>query len=190
MYGITILKPTVRLLQDTGIGTSEIAARTCYDSFDSSENACVTVVNDYPTDGMVAEDNLEEVNAIEHSDLLDKLAWTHFHHSILEHAVLTYMVTGVSRGVLQEHARHRIQAISVRSTRYTMTPVINAFLVELLRNPSNTIPSDQFYEAILAEDIFVTENITYNVHQAQDIWWKLKHQYILLGEEEFLKLAS
>ena len=36
--GITYSKPTVILLQDTGIGTAEVAARTCYDSFDASEN--------------------------------------------------------------------------------------------------------------------------------------------------------
>ena len=38
MFGIEYCKPEVVLLQDTGIGVSESAARTCYDSFSNSEN--------------------------------------------------------------------------------------------------------------------------------------------------------
>ena len=41
MYGITYTKPQVVLLQDTGIGVAETAARTCYDSFSNSENSVI-----------------------------------------------------------------------------------------------------------------------------------------------------
>jgi len=35
LYGIQYHKPEVVLLQDTGIGVAESAARTCYDSFEN-----------------------------------------------------------------------------------------------------------------------------------------------------------
>ncbi|CAA6804960.1 MAG: Thymidylate synthase thyX (EC, partial [uncultured Sulfurovum sp.] len=40
-YNIEYEKPKVTLLQDSGVGVAEMAARTCYDSFDNSENDCV-----------------------------------------------------------------------------------------------------------------------------------------------------
>ena len=123
MYHIEYERPKVTLLQQSGLGVAEIAARTCYDSFENSENECVVTA----PKGI----DIDEVNAIENSDLLSNLAWVHHHHSIIEHATLSYLVKGTSRGVLQEHARHRLQAISVRSTRYTMSSVINAFVASL-----------------------------------------------------------
>ena len=40
-YHIEYEKPKVTLLQQSGLGVAEIAARTCYDSFENSENTCV-----------------------------------------------------------------------------------------------------------------------------------------------------
>ena len=124
VYGIEYSHPEVVLLQDTGIGVAESAARTCYDSFSNSENDVIKNIEHSLPDALMCD----EINDIEESALLDDLAWTYFHHSILEHANLSFLVRGTSRGVLQEHARHRIQAISVRSTRYTMSGIINAFV--------------------------------------------------------------
>lgn len=123
MHHIAYEKPVVTLLQQSGLGVAEIAARTCYDSFDNSENACVRNAMEHL--------DTDAVNAIESSELLSNLAWVHHHHSIIEHATLSFLIQGTSRGVLQEHARHRIQAISVRSTRYTMSSLINAFMASL-----------------------------------------------------------
>jgi len=188
--GIDYSLPTVVLLQETGIGTAEYAARTCYDSFGSSENDCVTEFSelrdehksDFPL-------KLEEVNNIEHSDLLDTLAWTHFHHSILEHANLTYLFKGTSRGVLQEEARHRIQSLSVRSTRYTMSNVINAFVAEIIQNPVNTASSQWFIDTIRSFDLFVVNDKGYIDLEIKNIFEKLKHQYGLVGHDEFMKTA-
>ena len=41
MYHIEYEKPKVTLLQQSGLGVAEIAARTCYDSFENSENECI-----------------------------------------------------------------------------------------------------------------------------------------------------
>ncbi len=166
--GITYKKPEVVLLQQTGIGVSEIAARTCYDSFENSENECVKEVkNVLPT-----EEALKEINSVEHSKLLDDLAWTYFHHSILEHTNLSYLVRGTSRGVLQEHARHRLQAISVRSTRYTMSSVVNAFVASF-EDPN---PKEFFVSVLKKLDILVTVDEEYNKIEYESMFDKMLFQ--------------
>lgn len=42
------------------------------------------------------------------------------HASTLEHISYTFDVDGISRACLQELARHRMQSLSVKSTRYTL----------------------------------------------------------------------
>ena len=86
MYHIEYERPKVTLLQQSGLGVAEIAARTCYDSFENSENACVK--------NAMIELDTDAVNDIEDSDLLSNLAWVHHHHSIIEHATLSYLVQG------------------------------------------------------------------------------------------------
>ena len=179
MYGITYSKPEVVLLQDTGIGVAEAAARTCYDSFENSENAAIKKIEHALPDDEVCD----EINSIEESSLLDDLAWTYFHHSILEHANLSYLVRGTSRGVLQEHARHRIQAISVRSTRYTMSSVINAFVSSLHSSDAKEF----FIEKVLGFDMLVTTDEAYNRIEIAAIFDKLYLQQSRV--EDFNSLA-
>lgn len=186
--GIEYAKPTVILLQDTGLGVPEYSARTCYDSFDNSENDSIIAFNNLPDD--VKQDHkllISEINDIDSSDLLGDLAWTYFHHSILEHTNLSFLVKGTSRGVLQEHARHRIQAISVRSTRYTMSSLINAFVVAKLVNVTEGYSF--FEEQLQKMNLFVTSEPLYNGFQITDIWNKLSYQYLELGKEEFTKIS-
>jgi len=167
VYGITYTKPEVVLLQDTGIGVAESAARTCYDSFSNSENEVIKDIEDtLPTDTMC-----DEINAIDDSSLLDDLAWTYFHHSILEHANLSFLIRGTSRGVLQEHARHRLQAISVRSTRYTMSGIINAFVASQVAGDK-----EFFIQKVLAFDMFVTADEDYNRVEISGMYEKLLFQ--------------
>ena len=167
VYGIKYVKPEVILMQDTGIGVAEVAARTCYDSFENSENEAVKYIQNSMPDSTACQN----INEIEESNLLNDLAWTHFHHSILEHANLSFLVRGTSRGVLQEHARHRIQAISVRSTRYTMSSVINAFVASQATNDKNF-----FIDKVLGFDMFVTCDEAYNRIEIGAIYDKLKYQ--------------
>lgn len=165
MYGIEYSQPEVVLLQDTGIGVAETAARTCYDSFSNSENGVINYIEENMPDAKMCDD----INEIEESNLLGDLAWTYFHHSILEHANLSFLVRGTSRGVLQEHARHRIQAISVRSTRYTMSSIINAFVA----SEGN---KEFFIEKILGFDMFVTSDEGYNRVEISAMFDKLSYQ--------------
>jgi len=178
MYGIKYSKPEVVLLQDTGIGVAETAARTCYDSFSNSENDVVKdIENTLPNAAMC-----KSLNAIEDSNLLDDLAWTYFHHSILEHANLSYLIRGTSRGVLQEHARHRIQAISVRSTRYTMSSLINAFIAS-----KHGGDRDFFITKVLEFDMFVTTDEAYNRIEIGGMFDKLDYQSKIV--EDFHSIA-
>ena len=167
MYGIEYSRPEVILMQQSGIGVAETAARTCYNSFASSENEAIRYIqNNMPDDSMRFE-----INEIGESTLLNDLAWTHFHHSILEHATLSFLIRGTSRGVLQEHARHRIQSISVRSTRYTMSPLINAFVASQVTGNKKF-----FVNKVLGFDMFVTTDKEYNKIEIGAIYDKLLFQ--------------
>ncbi len=168
-YHIKYEKPKVTLLQESGLGVAEIAARTCYDSFESSENECVqNAMNSLDT---------EAINNIEESALLSNLAWVHHHHSIIEHATLSYLVEGTSRGVLQEHARHRIQAISVRSTRYTMSSVINAFVASVTVGVESEASYAFFLEKLLGLNLFVIIDEEYLAIEIRAIYEKFIFQY-------------
>jgi len=164
-YNIEYEKPKVTLLQESGLGVAEIAARTCYDSFGNSENECIQ--------NAMEELDREAINNIEESELLSTLAWVHHHHSIIEHATLSYLIEGTSRGVLQEHARHRLQAISVRSTRYTMSGVINAFVASLESDKSFEL----FLEILLTLNLFVIVDRDYLEIEIKSIFDKLQFQY-------------
>ena len=181
MYGIEYSKPEVVLLQDTGIGVAEAAARTCYDSFENSENKVIqNIEHTLPSAEMC-----DEINAIDDSTLLDDLAWTYFHHSILEHANLSFLVRGTSRGVLQEHARHRIQAISVRSTRYTMSSVINAFVAS-----QHGGDREFFIDTLMSFDMFVTTNKDYNRLEIGAIYDKLEYQSKVVDDFNSISVAK
>lgn len=185
VHGIEYSKPTVILLQETGIGTAEAAARTCYDSFEASENDAIKEMLKYEADSQMLPSDIDNINAIGHSDLLDQLAWTHFHYSILEHASMTYLIKGTSRGVLQELSRHRIASYSVRSTRYTGSSILNAFVAS--QNAPD--PRTWFANTLLALNMFVTSEHSYNRIECEGIYSKLYHQRHVLGVEEFNSLA-
>jgi thymidylate synthase (FAD) len=178
MYGIKYSRPQVVLLQDTGIGVAETAARTCYDSFSNSENSVVADIEKKLPDASMCD----KLNEIEDSELLEDLAWTYFHHSILEHANLSYLIRGTSRGVLQEHARHRIQAISVRSTRYTMSGIINAFVAA-----KNGGDREFFIDIVESYDMLVTADKEYNRLEIGAMYDKLDFQFHKL--EDFYAVA-
>ena len=168
-YNIEYEKPKVTLLQESGLGVAEIAARTCYDSFENSENECVK-------NAMTTLD-IDAINNIENSDLLSNLAWVHHHHSIIEHATLSFLVEGTSRGVLQEHARHRLQAISVRSTRYTMSSVINAFVASVTLGVESEASFAFFLEKVLGLNLFVITDQAYLAIEIRAIYEKFVFQY-------------
>ena len=87
----------VTLLQHTSLAVCASAIRTCWQSFDKSDNG--------------GEKDRE---------LIDRVGNKFKHASTLEHLVYTFYIQGISRALLQELARHRIASLSVKSTRYTL----------------------------------------------------------------------
>lgn len=170
--GITYYKPTASLLHASPLVNAEIAGRTAYASFSSSEHK---QVQDF--DGSPVED-------IESSELMTQLCHVYFHDSVAEHINLTYRLT-TSRGVLQELVRHRIASYTVRSTRYTMGSVINAFIASGVAN----FDYDYFYVLVNDLDLFVTTSDNYNNIEIVGIWDKLRFQLSQLGKYEFLELT-
>lgn len=87
----------VTLKQYTSLEVCAHAIRTCWQSFDKSD------------DGGEKD-----------RDLIERVGNKYKHASTLEHLVYTFYIQGISRAVLQELARHRMASPSVKSTRYTL----------------------------------------------------------------------
>ena len=114
------IKPKVSLLHVTPLVVADIAGRTAYDSFNKAEHE---QVKSFPLTRNIWNTDIDS------SKLLNQLAWVHFHHSVLEHINFSFHIQNMSRGVLQELARHRIASYTVRSTRYTMTSILLAYAI-------------------------------------------------------------
>lgn len=78
------------------------AIRTCWQSFDKSDNG-----------------------GEKDKDLIDRVGNKFKHASTLEHLVYNFYIEGISRALLQELARHRMASLSVKSTRYTLKELKN-----------------------------------------------------------------
>jgi len=87
----------VDLLQHSSLEVCAHAIRTCWQSFDKSD------------DGGEKD-----------KDLINRVGNKFKHASTLEHLSYTFYISGVSRALLQELARHRMASPSVKSTRYTL----------------------------------------------------------------------
>jgi thymidylate synthase (FAD) len=87
----------VDLLQHSSLEVCAHAIRTCWQSFDKSD------------DGGEKD-----------KDLINRVGNKFKHASTLEHLSYTFYIGGVSRALLQELARHRMASPSVKSTRYTL----------------------------------------------------------------------
>lgn len=196
-YGLDYKVPEAYLLHASPLFVSEFSARTCYNSFDKSEHNTIQSLNNILNcDGDISQRLHDEIQKAEDevnangSELLHQLSHVHFHESTLEHVNLNFIIKDMSRGVLQELARHRIGvAFSVQSTRYTMSDVINSFLVVNKFGAGGTESSNDFIRRISALDMFVTTSPEYNALEIGAIYNKLNHQFILLGQEEFYKLS-
>ena len=142
--------PYVEIVGTNGLGVSELAARTCYSSFDKSENSVIDNIGAMYEDGHMPTGVIQKLREIDDSELLKKLVWINFHGSVVEHTNVTFFIHDVPRGVLQELARHRIQSISVKSTRYTLGNIISAALL-IFHSNLNVISSRNLFNSIMEE---------------------------------------
>jgi len=93
----------VTLMHNTPLDVCAHAIRTCWQSFDKSDEGG------------------EKDKA-----LIDRVGNKYKHASTLEHLVYTFYIKGISRALLQELARHRVASLSVKSTRYTLKELKDA----------------------------------------------------------------
>ena len=89
-------------MQNTSLEITAHAIRTCWQSFDKSDNG-----------------------GQKDKELIDRVGNKFKHSSTLEHLVYNFYIKGISRALLQELARHRIASLSVKSTRYTLKELKN-----------------------------------------------------------------
>ncbi len=87
----------VTLLHHTPLLICANAIRTCWQSFDKSDNG-----------------------GQKDRELIDRVGNKFKHASTLEHLNYNFYIKGISRALLQELARHRVASLSVKSTRYTL----------------------------------------------------------------------
>ncbi len=87
----------ITLMQHSSLEVCAHAIRTCWQSFDKSDEG-----------------------GEKDKDLIDRVGNKFKHASTLEHLTYTFYIAGVSRALLQELARHRMASPSVKSTRYTL----------------------------------------------------------------------
>ena len=91
----------VKLLHYTPLVVCSQAARNCWDSFDRGDSCGLDI-------------------GLKDRELIFDVGNKKKHASILEHLSYNFFISGVSRALLQELARHRIASYSVKSTRYTL----------------------------------------------------------------------
>jgi len=111
----------VELLSITPLWVVVDAIRTCYDSLDKSDS-----VEYWYSDG-----RKKIAIGTKDRELIRKIIKNN-HTSTLEHIMMTFRITDISRLCLIELSRHRISSFSVKSTRYTLSKdVKNKELMEL-----------------------------------------------------------
>ncbi len=97
----------VELLQHSNLKICAHAIRTCWQSFDKSDEG-----------------------GEKDKELIDRVGNKFKHASTLEHLSYTFYISGVSRALLQELARHRMASPSVKSTRYTLKELKEANFID------------------------------------------------------------
>ena len=95
---------TITLLQHSSLKICADAIRTCWQSFDNSDEG-----------------------GKKDKELIDRVGNKFKHASTLEHLTYTFYIQGISRALLQELSRHRIASLSVKSTRYTLKELKNEY---------------------------------------------------------------
>lgn len=126
----------INLLHATPLWLAPLAIRTCYDSNDKSDTR----------DGLLGAKDAALIKGIVKSG----------HTSTIEHINYNFLIEGISRGCLQELARHRHASLSVQSSRYTLKKLIKDQIdIEQLLVPSGNRTVDNLAESHLRSMAFV-----------------------------------
>jgi thymidylate synthase (FAD) len=106
------------------------AIRTCWQSFDKSDNG--------------GEKDRE---------LIDRVGNKFKHASTLEHLFYNFYIEGISRALLQELARHRMASLSVKSTRYTLKELKN-------EEPFSVTDKDRAKKYLVFTDVDIVDEMS------------------------------
>ena len=108
----------VELLNSTPLWVCSDGVRTCWASQDKSDTIFFKEDEEYTFD---ANSNHIDYRMGERDlALIERVGNKNKHKSTLEHLYYNFHISGISRALLQELARHRIASLSVKSTRYTL----------------------------------------------------------------------
>ena len=121
----------VELLQNSSLNVCATAIRTCWDSHDNSDKYegcanCGYESGEQGDDCLDCDAILNTKSSVvvyageKDKALIERVGNKFKHASTLEHLSYTFYISGVSRALLQELARHRMASPSVKSTRYTL----------------------------------------------------------------------
>lgn len=132
----------ITLLNYTELNVCAHAIRTCWQSFEKSDNG-----------------------GAKDKELIDRVGNKFKHASTLEHLHYTFYIQGISRATLQELARHRIASLSVKSTRYTLKELKDAESF-LPLNAANLARAEKFLvftqnEAVDRASVQALENLRF-----------------------------
>ena len=117
----------VKLLHATPLWVASTAIRKCWASegksdtnYKSQEEIYTYVCNLSKEATSVMDSELGDKDKA----LIERVGNKFKHASTLEHINYSFDIDGISRACLQELARHRMQSLSVKSTRYTLKELI------------------------------------------------------------------
>ncbi|MBD5165978.1 FAD-dependent thymidylate synthase [Helicobacter sp.] len=132
----------ITLLNYTELNVCSHAIRTCWQSFEKSDNG-----------------------GAKDKELIYRVGNKFKHASTLEHLHYTFYIQGISRATLQELARHRIASLSVKSTRYTLKELKDAESF-LPLNAANLARAEKFLvftqnEAVDKASVQALENLRF-----------------------------
>ena len=99
-------------------------------------------------------------------ELLTKIVKVYKHESCAEHIVFNFDISGISRAVLQELARHRIGSFTVESTRFCLKKILKNYKEDIEKTVSSDCLNDE--ETVLDkefEDVhaIISKYCAYNI---------------------------
>jgi thymidylate synthase (FAD) len=89
----------------------------------------VEIINHTPLEvaleaGLICTDSEDKIDQYNAEEFIGKLVKSG-HESVIEHIYYNIRISGVSRALLQELARHRHASLSVKSTRWALKKIVN-----------------------------------------------------------------
>lgn len=147
------------------------------------KNIKIILFKYFKGDSIVAGSSMPYDNEKADIELAEKIVNVNKHDSITEHVVFQFKIEGISRLCLQELARHRMASPTVKSTRYTLKPMLDDF--DSLFNEKKCWTEPELLETV--EKWFVNPynypnllgNNEFEAHEIGKIIKQLENEYVI-----------